>query len=146
MAINITFLFSYNIIYTIIVLSITNIQYNNTSTNSKCFTLDCVYFDQYTDPPSTPSPEGLVYPPITDVTVSYTDSVDTTTVTACADLSGDDDSCSFNISLTEDDSQPMYMFDVSVEVSNLGGSSVSQRTFESKKLYVIQCYLWCLYS
>ena len=119
-------------------------QQLNTSTNYKCFTVVC---DQYTDPPSTPSPEGLVYPPITDVTVSYTDSVDMTTVTACADLSTDDDSCSFNVSLTEDDSQPMYMFDVSVEVSNLGGSSVSQRTFESEKLYyVIQCYLRYLYS
>ena len=81
------------------------------------------------------------------MTLSNTDSVDMLTVTACADLSGDDGSCSFNVSLTEDDSQPMYMFDVSVEVSNLGGSSLSQRTFESEKLYyVIQCYLWCLYS
>ena len=97
-----------------------------------------MYFDQYTDPPSTPSPEGLVYPPITDVTVSYTDSIMTmATAHACADLSTDDDSCSFNVSLTEDDSQPMYMFDVSVEVSNLGGSSLSQMTFESEKLYVI---------
>ena len=68
------------------------------------------------------------------MTVSYTDSVDMVTATVCADLSGDDDSCSFNISLTEDDSQPMYMFDVSVGVTNLAGSSVSQRTFESKKL------------
>ena len=68
------------------------------------------------------------------MTVSYTDSVDMVTATACADLSGDDDSCSFNVSLTEDDSQPMYMFDVSVGVTNLAGSIVSQRTFESKKL------------
>ena len=135
MAINITFLFSYIYHYRFIHYQC-SIQHNNinTSTNYKCFTVVCVYFDQYTDPPSTPSPEGLVYPPITDVTVSYTDSVDMLTVTVCADLSTDDDSCSFNVSLTEDDSQPMYMFDVSVEVSNLGGSSLSQRTFESEKL------------
>ena len=91
----------------------------------------CALF-QYVDPPSTPSPEGLVYPRITDVTVSYTDPVNMTTVTACDDLSGDDSSCSFYISLTDDENRPMI--DVSVEVTNEGGSNVSQRTFECESI------------
>ena len=82
-----------------------------------------------------PSPEGLVYPPITDVIVSYTDPVNMTTVTACADLSGDDSSCSFNLSLTQNGSQPM--FNITVAVLSVGGSSVSQRTFECEQLLLL---------
>ena len=71
----------------------------------------------------------MVYPPITDVTVSYTDSVDMVTVVAYDCFIGNR-SCSFHVPLTEDDSGPMYMFNVSVNVTNLAGSSVSQRSFE----------------
>ena len=81
-----------------------------------------------------PSPEGLVYPPITNVTLSYTDPVNMTTVTACGDLSGNNSSCSFNLSLTQNGSQTM--FNITVEVLSVVGSSVSQRTlsFECEQL------------
>ena len=79
-----------------------------------------------------PSPDGLVYPPITTVIVSYTNSTMTTTPDACADLSGDDTLCSFNLSLTENENRENYS--ISVKVNNAVGSNMSQRIFECESV------------